>query len=85
MRTGDIEVVAENGYDIGGSRLISSYRFTRGDEEVSATAIHHVYTVAHLGALLAEGGFTGIERFGGPGGEPYELGTGRLLLTARRA
>ncbi len=85
MKTGDIAVVATNEYDVAGSRLLSRYQFSRGTEEVQATAIHHVYTSAHLGQLLAEAGFTDITRYGGPDGEPFAVGTGRLLLTARRA
>ncbi|MER5651072.1 class I SAM-dependent methyltransferase, partial [Streptosporangium sp. NPDC002524] len=85
MRTGDITVTTTTGYDVARSRLISGYRFTRGAEELEVTAIHHVYTSAHLGQMLTEGGFTGIERFGGPDGSPFRIGAGRLLLTARRA
>jgi SAM-dependent methyltransferase len=84
MTVGDIEVSGANTYDVVGSRLLSSYVFTRGAQETRVTAIHHVYTVAHLRQLLTDGGFTGIEQHGGPDGEPFEVGTGRLLLTARR-
>lgn len=85
MHTGDISVAATTEYDVAGSRLISAYRFSRGTEEVAVTAIHHVYTSAYLGQLLIDAGFTDIERYAGPDGEPYALGAGRLLLTARRA
>lgn len=85
MRTGDIAVVATSEYEVAGSRLISRYHFTRGADELKVTAVHHVYTSAHLGQLLTEAGFTDIRRYGGPGGEPYQLGAGRLLLTAGRA
>lgn len=84
LQTGDITVDATTEYDIDGSRLISGYRFSRGPEVVEVTAIHHLYTVAHLGQLLGDAGFTDISRFGGVGGEPFELGSGRLLLSARR-
>jgi SAM-dependent methyltransferase len=84
MRTGDITVLATSEYDVAGSRTLSRYRFTRGEEEVDVTAIHHVYTVAQIVDLLSGNGFTEVELFGGPGGEPYEIGSGRLLLTARR-
>ncbi len=85
MTVGDITAAGSNSYDVVGSRLLSHYVFTRGPQQVSATALHHVYTVAHLRRLLADGGFTGIEQHGGPDGEPFEVGTGRLLLTARRS
>ncbi|MDI5982414.1 class I SAM-dependent methyltransferase [Amycolatopsis magusensis] len=84
MRTGDITVLASSEYDVAGSRMFSRYRFTRGEEEVDVTAIHHVYTVAQLVDLLSGNGFTDIELFGGPDGEAYDIGSGRLLLTARR-
>lgn len=85
MHTGDITVQATTDYDIAGSRLISGYRFIRGAQETRVTAIHHVYTCAHLGQLLSDAGFTDIAFHGGTDGEPYELGSPRLLLTARRA
>ena len=84
MRTGDITVLATSEYDVAGSRTFSRYRFTRGEEQVDVTAIHHVYTVAQIVDLLSGNGFAEIELFGGPGCEPYEIGSGRLLLTARR-
>ena len=49
------------------------------------TAIHHLYTCAHLAQLLSDAGFTDIGFHGGTDGEPYELRSPRLLLTARRA
>ncbi len=86
MNTGDITVTATNEYDAVNSRLISRYRyrFRRGGEEQTATAPHHVYTSAHIGQLLTDAGFTDIRRRGGPCGETFTLGDGRLILTARR-
>jgi len=84
MTVGDIAVSGSNTYDVANSRLLSSYVFTRGAQQVAVTALHHVYTVAHLRRLLTDGGFADIELHGGPEGEPFEVGTGRLLLTARR-
>ncbi len=53
-------------------------------EAIGMAAIHHVYTVARIVDLLSGNGFAEFELFGGPGGDPYRLGSGRLLLTARR-
>ncbi|HEX2805181.1 MAG TPA: hypothetical protein VHN80_03315 [Kineosporiaceae bacterium] len=83
MIVGDITATGSNTYDIANSSLLSSYVFTRGTQQVHVTALHHVYTVAHLRQLLADGGFTDIEQYGGPDGEPFKVGAGRLLLTAR--
>lgn len=49
ITAGDITATGSNTYDVVNSRLISNYVFNRGDHEVQATALHHVYTVAHLG------------------------------------
>jgi SAM-dependent methyltransferase len=85
MHTGDITVDATTEYDVAGSRLISGYRFRRGAQDLAVTAIHHVYTSAHIGQLLTDAGFTELARYAGPDGGPYRVGAGRLLLTARRA
>ncbi len=85
MVTGDITVTGSNDYDAARSRLLSRYVFTRGAEVQRVTALHHVYTSAHLGELLVEGGFTDVARYGGPDGAPFWIGSARLLLTARRA
>jgi ubiquinone/menaquinone biosynthesis C-methylase UbiE len=85
MQTGDITVRATTEYNVAGSRLISGYHFIRGNQESRVTAIHHLYTCAHLAQLLSDAGFTDIGLHGGTNGEPYELGSQRLLLTARRA
>jgi len=77
MQTGDITVRATTGYDVAGSRLISGYRFVRGNQETRVTAIHHLYTCAHLAQLVSDAGFTDIALHGGTNGEPYELGSPR--------
>ncbi len=84
MRAGDITVEATSEYDVARSRQLSHYRFIRGAEVVAATAVHHVRTVEQVTDLLDAAGFGDVALFGGPEGEPYALGAGRLLLTARR-
>lgn len=84
MRTGDITVETGTEYDVARSRLLSTYTFTRGEERLTATAVHHVYTSGHIARLLRDGGFTDVALFGGADGAPYTVGSGRLLVTARR-
>ncbi|MFC6094880.1 class I SAM-dependent methyltransferase [Saccharothrix lopnurensis] len=72
------------GVDLSAEAILPGYRFSRGDEQLDVTAIHHVYTVAQIIDLLSGNGFTDVGLFDGPGGEPYGVGSGRLLLTARR-
>jgi len=81
---GDITVAATTEYDVAHSRLVSGYRFTRGAEEVAVTALHHVLTCAQIDDLLTTAGFVDIAHHAGPDGEPFRLGSPRLLLTARR-
>jgi cyclopropane fatty-acyl-phospholipid synthase-like methyltransferase len=83
--TGDIAVTGSNDYDVARSRLLSRYVFTRGTQVERVTAVHHVFTAAQLGEVLVDGGFTAVDRFGGPDGAPFVVGSPRLLLTARRA
>jgi SAM-dependent methyltransferase len=84
MNVGDISVAATTEYDVAHSRLISGYRFARGAEEVAVTALHHVFTCAHIDDLLTTAGFVDIAHYAGPDGEPFRLGAPRLVLTARR-
>jgi hypothetical protein len=64
--------------------LLSTYAFRRSEERLTATAVHHVYTIGQLAELLDEGGFTVGGRFADPDGTPFTVGTGRLLLIATR-
>lgn len=85
IHTGDITVTATSRYDANASVLYSDYLFQRGDQQLRATAHHHVYTSGHIGEMLTKAGFTGITRYADTQGTPFTIGAGRLLLTARRA
>lgn len=84
MDVGDIRVAATTEYDVAHSRLVSGYVFTRGAEEVAVTALHHVLTCAQIGDLLTTAGFVDVAYYADPEGEPFRLGSPRLLVTARR-
>jgi SAM-dependent methyltransferase len=85
MHAGDISVEASAQYDVLGSRLLSHYRFQQRDAVVEATALHHVYTCAHLIALLEAAGFADVRCYDGLSGEQFRLGAGRLVVTAVRS
>jgi SAM-dependent methyltransferase len=84
MHTGDITVETATEYDFDRSRLLSTYTFSRGEERHTATAVHHIYTSGHIATMLRDGGFHRVSLFGGPDGAPYKMGSGRLLITARK-
>ncbi|MFD9892442.1 methyltransferase domain-containing protein [Amycolatopsis sp. NPDC059027] len=82
-QVGDIEVESVNTYDVERSAIISHDTFRRGAAEVTATAVHRIYTSAHLGQLLTEAGFVDVARFAGPTDEPYRFGDSQLMMTAQ--
>jgi SAM-dependent methyltransferase len=84
MALGDITVTGSNSYNVTKGALQSRYVFSRGEQRVEATALHHVYSVAQVCDLLRLAGFADITFCGGPNGEPFELRSSRLLLSARR-
>jgi cyclopropane fatty-acyl-phospholipid synthase-like methyltransferase len=85
LRAGDVVMETVFEYDAARSRALSHSRFTRGTEVVEATAVHHVRTSGQVVELLVEAGFVDVRLHAGPDGEPYRLGSGRLLLSARRS
>ncbi|RZQ65826.1 SAM-dependent methyltransferase [Amycolatopsis suaedae] len=85
MEAGDIVADVTTEYEVAASRLLSTYRFRRGDDELTAVAPHHVYTCAQVGAVLSDAGFTAIDLYGSTGATPFRVGDRRLLLTARRS
>ncbi len=84
MRTGDITVKTTFEYDVTASQLISHHQFTQGSRILHASAVHHVWTSGQLGELLMEAGFVDLSRYGAPDGAPFAVGSGRLLLVARK-
>ena len=85
MNVGDISVAATTEYDVAHSRLVSGYRFSRrrrgggGDRTAPRAHLRADRRPAHDG-----GQFVDIALYAGPDGEPFRLGSPRLLLTARR-
>jgi SAM-dependent methyltransferase len=84
MSFGGVEAVQVDEYDTANSRLLTAFTFRRGTEVHRGTSVQHVYTAAEVTRLVTEAGFTGIQRYGDITGAPYRLGSGRLLLVARR-
>ncbi len=84
MTVGDIRVSASNRHDVPKSRLLSRYAFSRGEQRLEATALHHVYPVAHRRDLLLGAVFAGTQLYGRPDGKPFEAGGARQGLTALR-
>jgi SAM-dependent methyltransferase len=81
---GGIGFEAERSYDPLTVAMTSRYRFSRGSEAAERTARHLVFTLAELARLLVRCGFELEGTAGGFEGEPFALGSERLLAVARR-
>ncbi|WP_062437653.1 class I SAM-dependent methyltransferase [Herbidospora daliensis] len=84
MTIGGVTAESVNEYDVTGSRWLTHFTFTRGDEVHRGTSVQHVYTVAEVRRMVAQAGFPSIGLYAGPDGAPYEIGSSRLILVARR-
>jgi SAM-dependent methyltransferase len=84
LESAGIRFEVENRYEPRTGCVESRFTATRGDRRESRPGRHRVYTCAGLIALLSEVGFDEFETFGTPAGDPFVLGSHRLLLLARR-
>lgn len=84
MTIGGIEAVSDNEYDAVDSRWLTRFTFRRGDEEHRGTSVQHVYTAAEVVRLVRAAGFARADLYGDPAGNPFRLGSPRLLLVAAR-
>jgi SAM-dependent methyltransferase len=85
MDVGGLAMTVENRYVADQSRLDTTYTFARGEERETKRSRHHVYTVAEIGRLLGAAGFRVEGVWSSPAGDPFTLGSRRLLLVARKA
>ena len=83
-RLGDLMILSENRYDARHSRLDIDYTFVRDGTVETRPTSSYVFTVAEIGRMLEAAGFGETVFHGGIAGEPYALGTPRLLIIAQR-
>jgi SAM-dependent methyltransferase len=86
MRVDDeLVLLLECEYDARASRLDTTYTSVLRDQVVDRrTAHHYVFTSGEIADMLEAAGFEAIELFGDLDGSPFELGSDRLLVVARR-
>ena len=80
----DIHFLAENRYEPSTGRIENRFTISRGEKVQSQLASHRVYTYRQITALLEKAGFGDFEAYGGFSGEPFRLGSLKLLLVARK-
>jgi SAM-dependent methyltransferase len=84
MEAGGVRFTAHNTYDPLSGRVENVFTASRGKESQKRLASHRVYTVNEIRRLLEAAGFGSFEALGSPAGEPFELGSHRLLLIATK-
>lgn len=84
-RIGDILMLSQYRYQADESRLDVEYTFVRGSEVVTRPSSSYVFTVAELCRMHAEAGLRPVELLSSISGEPYRLGSQRLILVSARA
>ena len=83
-RFGDLMILSENRYDPWESCLHIDYTFVRGDVIETRPTASYVFTSAELRRVLKAAGFNTVSLHGGITGEPYQLGSPRLVIIAQR-
>ena len=84
-RLGDIVMLSEATPVAAESRLDIHYTFIQGEVIETRATSSYIFTAAELRNMLAEAGFEVLALNGGVAGEPFELGSPRLVITARRS
>lgn len=80
----DMFVLSEARYQAAESRVDIDYTFIRGGVVETKPTSSYIFTAAELGRLLNQAGFEVVSAFGSVKGEAFRLGSGQLLLVARR-
>jgi SAM-dependent methyltransferase len=83
-RLGDLIILSENRYDPWESCLNIDYTFVRGGTVETHPTRSYVFTSAELRRMLEAAEFNTLSFQGGMTGEPYQLGSPRLVIVAQR-
>lgn len=84
MEVGGIRFAAQNRYDPASATMTSTYTITRGETTERKRAVHRIYTVKEILAMLETSGFRNLETFGSLDAGPYALDSPALLVVARK-
>lgn len=84
IEIGDIRFSAVNLYDHEAGSTENTYTLTRGDRTETRLARHRIYTYREIVSMLERAGFERIQGFGSLEGEPFRLGSPRLIVTGAR-
>jgi SAM-dependent methyltransferase len=84
FKVGDIFMLSQNQYHPAEGRLDIEYTFIHEGEVDTRPTASYVFTVAEMCRMHAEAGLETVELLGSTAGEPYQLGSQRLLLISEK-
>ncbi len=82
--TGDILMLSDRRYDPAEGRLHLEYTWIREGRTDRRSMSARLYTYREVFGLLEAAGFTDLQRYGSLTREPFRIGCGQLLVSARR-
>lgn len=82
---GDIRMHLVNRYEPAEGRTYTDYTFERDGTVERRSNVHRVYTCRQVLDMLAAAGFVDPVVAGGAEGEPFEIGSSKLVVVAIRA
>jgi SAM-dependent methyltransferase len=80
----DLFFLENNRYDVAESCIETTYTFVRNGSTDTRTGLHWVYTVREIRAMLEEAGLATCALHRSHTGEPFELGSGILIVVAEK-
>ncbi len=84
MKRGGAVLTMVNTYDVRTSTQINEMTLELGDRREERVARHRLMTCREIVDLLEDAGLRAEQIAGGLDGEPFEVGAGRGMITARR-
>jgi len=83
-RLGDMIMLSENQYHPAESRLDISYTFIQNGKVETRPASTYCFTTAEICRLHVDAGLEVVELLASFAGDPYQLGSGRLILVSQK-
>jgi len=84
FRLGDLFMLSENRYDPMESRMDIDYTFIHDGKIETRPTSSYCFTVGELCRMHREAGLEPVELFSSMKGEPYQLGSPRLILVSAK-
>ncbi|MFL6352108.1 MAG: class I SAM-dependent methyltransferase [Bryobacteraceae bacterium] len=85
FKAGDIFMLSENQYYPAEGRLDIGYTFIQGGAVDTRPSSSYVFTVAEICRMHAEAGLEPLDLLGSIAGEPFQLGSQRLILICEKS